>query len=115
MAFLTIGGTEYYVDRNGAGEGAREYAGSLRRAFDGTLRNMTRAAKRTWTLTLSPMTQAQWETLDAATSLRQAIAVGGTMFGATPPTTANITATAAPHMPNDTSHLRTVVLTIQET
>lgn len=112
--FLTISGTPYGVDRQGAGEGARRYAGSLRPSFDNTLRNMTRSAKRTWTLTLAPMTQTQWETLDNATSLRQSVTVGGTMFGATTPAAVCITATAIPHMASGESHLRTVVLLMEE-
>jgi hypothetical protein len=112
--FLTIAGIAYPVDRQGAGETAREYAGSLRRAFDNTLRNMTRSAKRPWQLTLAPITQTQWETLDAATSLRQSVAVTGTMFGTTTPAAVCITATAIPHLASGESHLRTVVITMQE-
>jgi hypothetical protein len=113
-AFLTIAGTAYAVDQQGASEGPRDYAGSLRRAFDLTMRNMTRAAKRSWTVTLAPMSQAQWETLDALTSLRQPVTLDGTMFGVSSPITCHLTATGVPFLAADLSHLRTVILTLQE-
>lgn len=113
--FLTVAGVAYGVaTQGGASEGARRYAGAIRPAFDNTLRNMTRSAKRQWTVTLAPITQAAWETLDAATSLRQPVACAGTMFGASSPVTCSVTATSIPFVAHIYGHMRSVMLTLDE-
>lgn len=81
MSFLTIAGPTYSILSDGsAAQQPSEYAGSLRRAFDMTMRNTTRARKRVWAFTIfaSP---AELATLESATSLRQSVLCGGDALG----------------------------------
>jgi hypothetical protein len=113
--FLTIAGVEYgVVQQGGASEGARTYAGSIRRAFDNTLRNMTRSAKRQWNVILAPDLTGPVGVARRPTSLRQPVTCSGTMFGASSPVICSVTATSIPHVAHIYGHVRTVMLTLDE-
>lgn len=113
--FITINGVVYSVLPDNAAQGASDYAGAMKRAFDLTMRNMTRARKRTWNFLLL-MTQAQWETFDSSTSLRQSVACQGQYAGLAGPNVAcNVTSTTVGYeRSGDTAFLRRVAVTLNE-
>ena len=77
MAMATIAGTAYDVLTQGAQEQAPRKIGARRENWNGSFRSGETAYKKRWTLPLAPMTEAQYQTLRAATLYSVVVSCNG--------------------------------------
>jgi hypothetical protein len=77
MPFATIAGVTYQVQNPGAQQQASTLMGAVRRTRNGSARNGVRAGARSWSLTLAPITEAEYLTLEANTARAKFVTVNG--------------------------------------
>lgn len=81
MSFAVIAGVTYNVQVSGTTENERERIGQVRRTFDGSMRSSVRAEKSAFSLNLSPILQAAFDTLKTNTALAAIVACSGDFTG----------------------------------
>lgn len=82
MAFLTIAGVTYEVERQGAREGTPERIGEEIRAFAGNLLSTVRAEKRVWDYRVPLLSTSARNTLRTAIANGVIVSVSGEQVGA---------------------------------
>jgi hypothetical protein len=113
MAFLTLGGTDVEVQHTGASTAEPTYIGEAARAFDGTYRSGVRARKRSWPFSVIPLSQTDFEALEALVGLDvQLVATGDFNNGVAVTVVARLGTVT--YIPSGTDFLRVATLTLYE-
>lgn len=113
MAFLTLGGTLYEIQHNGAHQNESLYAGEAARAFDNSYRSGRRAEKRSWSFVVIPKSQTDEAALRAQVGVDVVLAANGDFCGnVAVNVVANIT--GSDFLPSGTTFVRVVNLNLLE-
>lgn len=113
MAFLTIGGTLYEAQHDGASQNESDYAGERSRAFSGLMRSGRRIAKRNWSFTMIPLSETDYLSLVAAVGIDVALSVSGD-FTNNVAVTAFVEVTQANYIPTGATFMRVAQIAITE-
>jgi hypothetical protein len=111
MPFLTIDGTPYETLTSGADQRDADVVGEAKRAIDGTLRSSETLFKRNFQFSLLPMEQVDFEDLEALLYTGDFLECGG---DAVPTADYQVKIASAGYIPNGTSFLRSVTVTLRE-